>query len=128
MNTYQLSFGTLAVLDEHTAEVIVDEGEELDLAAVDEYHAFLATHLKPPICLLINKLNGYTYTFEAQLKIGDINGLCAMAILTYNRASRVSTQNMAALPRQTQWNMEIFEERETALAWLAGQAKTAKRR
>ena len=125
MNTHQLSFGTIVVLDRHTAEVIVNEGVEMDLGAVHEYHTFLADRLQPPFCLLINKLNGYTYTFEAQLELGNLKGICAMAVLTYNRATRVSTENLAALPRTQPWNIRLFEERDTALAWLKEQASAA---
>ena len=55
MNNKKLSFADINILREDIAEVIVHEGIEMDLAMVDEYHAYLQKHLQSPFSLLVNK-------------------------------------------------------------------------
>ena len=55
MDLHELSFGKMIVLSDDLAEVIVDEGVEMDLQMVDEYHEWILEHLDSPCMLLINK-------------------------------------------------------------------------
>lgn len=118
MNTYELSFARITILDNNLAEVVVNEGAELNEEMVDQYHEFLLTHLQPPFLLLINKINAYTYNFQAQLKLADLEEIGAMAVISYNKTTEASTELLASYPRVNKWNMKLFSDRDTALAWL----------
>ncbi|MFD2725516.1 hypothetical protein [Hyunsoonleella rubra] len=63
MKEYKLSFGTIIVLKDNLAEVIINEGVVMNEVMVDIYHDFLLSYLKAPFSLLINKKNSYSYTF-----------------------------------------------------------------
>ena len=118
MDTHQLDFAKINIIRDDIAEVIINDGVEMNADMVDQYHAFLLSHLKPPFSLLINKLNSYTYDFEAQQSLGTLKEINAMAVVVYNQISKVSTSNLASFPRSTQWNLHIFYNTDDALNWL----------
>jgi hypothetical protein len=118
MDLHELPFAKIIVLDEDLAEVLIDEGVEMNTAMVAAYHDFLLTHLQAPFSLLINKINAYTYDFEAQGSLATLEQINAMAVVTYNRISMISTEALASMPRSKEWNLRIFSDRDVALAWL----------
>ncbi len=118
MITYELSFGKVILIQDDIAEVIVDEGVEFDIVMVGEYHEFLIDHLKHPFSLLINKLHSYSYTFEAQQYLGDLTEINAMAVVSYTKASEITTKSLASMPKESTWDLKIFKKREIALKWL----------
>jgi len=122
MDKRALSFATIIPLRNDIAEVIVDEGVELDLDMVREYHRYLLANFNSPFSLLVNKIHAYTYTFEAQLNLATLEEINVMAVVAYNRATKVSTENLAnSIPRQIEWNLRIFNERSSAVSWLVEQ-------
>ena len=120
MSKHRLSFGEIILLKSNLAEVIVDDGVEMDLEMVKEYHEFLLDKLKHPFSLLINKVNKYTYTFEAQLQLATLTEINSMAVLAYDRVTERSTESLVSIPRSTPWNLKIFKKRTSALEWLEG--------
>ncbi len=118
MDHHRLPFASINILRPDIAEVIVDEGVEMTLQMVNEYHDFLLSHLVSPFSLLINKINSYTYDFEAQKNLATLNEIHAMAVVVYNEITRMSTDNLASFPRDTSWNMKTFYDRHDALSWL----------
>ena len=46
MKTFDLSFGTVTLLRKDLAEVIINQGVEMDLDIVDEYHMFIVTNVE----------------------------------------------------------------------------------
>ena len=118
MDLYDLSFAKIIVLRDDIAEVMIDDGVEMDIGMVKQYHDFLLTHLRAPFSLLVNKVNAYTYAFEAQEKLATLKEINAMAVVAYNRVTRITTETLASFPRDVQWNLEIFSNREDALSWL----------
>lgn len=123
MKTYKLSFGEITTLQDDIAEVIINDGVEIDLEMVEEYHELLLNKMKPPFSLLVNKVNSYTYTFEAQQQIATLTQINAMAIVAYNKMTETSTKNLASMPRDTPWKIKIFNERKIALSWLQGEQR-----
>jgi hypothetical protein len=121
MKTFDLSFGTVTVLRQDLAEVIIDQGIEMDLDMVDEYHMFVSEFLADPCAILINKLHQYTYSFEAQLAISNLEKIKAIAVVAYTDASRTVSETLMKLPTHKQWNMRIFFDRDSALRWLEQQ-------
>jgi len=118
MNLHELSFAKIIILHDNIAEVIVDEGIVMDLRMVDEYHKLLLTHLVAPFSLLINKVNSYTYDFQAQTKLANLEEIDAMAVVAYNRVTQITTETLASYPRSKQWNLKVFSNRDEALKWL----------
>jgi hypothetical protein len=94
MNVHELSFSKIILLSESIAEVIINEGVELDEKMVEQYHEFLLSHLIAPFSLLINKVNSYSYNFGAQINLA------------------------IAVPRSVEWNLKVFSNRDKALGWL----------
>ena len=115
---HELSFGKLIQLDKDLVEVIINHEVEMDLSMVAEYHEWLINHLTPPFMALINRINQYTYTFEAQQMLGNLSQFRAVAVVSYSSATNISVRSVAQLPRENQWNMELFSNRDKALEWL----------
>ncbi len=119
MNSYTLPFATINILREDIAEVIINDGVEMDLSMVNEYHEFLLSHLKSPFSLLVNKQNSYAYDFEAQQKVGALNEINAISVVVYNDLSELA-QNALSLNMGTDVSekMNIFSDRSEALKRL----------
>ena len=91
----------------------------MTLAMVEHYHEFLLSHLVSPFSLLINKVNKYTYSFDAQVTLATLNEINAMAVVAYTRSTKISTEYLkTSVPRKTDWNLKICSNREEALNWL----------
>ncbi|SFZ89229.1 hypothetical protein SAMN05428642_10162 [Flaviramulus basaltis] len=118
MKSYKLSFGTITILKNDLAEVIVDDGVVMDEVMVDEYHDFLLTNLDAPFSLLINKTNSYSYTYEAQKSIVNFKKINAMGVLVESNAGIMSTETLLSLNKDNNWNVRFFRAREDALVWL----------
>ena len=127
MTRHQLSFGTIDILQANIAEVIIDEGVEMTLSMVNDYHQFLKTHLQSPFALLINKVNPYSYTYEAQKVIATLTEIAVMAVVTYRDVTQAATEHLIQVPRDVAWNIQLFSDRSLALAWLMEQVKTVER-
>lgn len=121
MDLYELPFAKIIILQHDIAEVIINDGVEMDAAMVDQYHDFLLSHLTGRFSLLVNKVNAYTYDFYAQIKLATLKEINAMAVVSYNRMTSVVTESLALLPRDVKWNMIIFSDRDEALAWLVSE-------
>ena len=118
MELHELSFAKIIILREDIAEVIVNDGVEMNVEMVDEYHDFLLTHMQAPFSLLVNKINAYTYDFEAQKKLCVLEEINVMAAVVYKLVTEISTETMVAFPREIKWNLKIFSNRDEAYAWL----------
>ena len=44
-----------------------------------------------------------------------------MAVVAYNRVTEIVTETLASYPRDVQWKLEIFSNRDEALEWLLAQ-------
>jgi hypothetical protein len=115
---YNLSFGQLIKLQDNLVEVIVDTDVEFNMDMIAEYHTWMLDNLNAPFAILANKINSYTYTFEAQMNIANLPQIKAMAVVSYSKVTEESTNILIGMPRKTKWNIRIFADRETALNWL----------
>jgi hypothetical protein len=118
MSLYELPFAKIAILREDIAEVYMNEGVEIDINMINEYHAFLLSHLRAPFSLLVNKVNTYSYDFEAQRKLATLLEINAIAVVAYSRVARIAMDSLASFPREIEWNMSLFTNRTDALTWL----------
>lgn len=113
-----LSFGFINILSENIAEIIINNNVVITLEMVDEYDQFLAEHFKGDFGLLINRINHYSYTFEAKLSIDSLEGLKAMAVVYYNEMSKESTNNILQTREVDNFNLKLFSGLE--LGWQSG--------
>jgi len=118
MDSHELPFAKIIVLDKDLAEVLINDGVEMNTEMVAEYHDFLLARLKAPFSLLVNTVNAYSYDFEAQANLVTLEQINAMAVFTYHRISMSSTEALASMPRSKEWNLRIFSDRGEAPAWL----------
>ena len=121
MELHELPFAKIIILEDNLAEVVIDEGVIMNVEMVDQYHDFLLSHLRVPFSLLINKVNSYTYDFDAQNKLATLKEIQAMAVVAYTRITELTTDALASQPREVEWNLKIFNNRDEALAWLNNQ-------
>ena len=125
MDLHELPFAKIIVLRDDIAEVMINDGVRMNQEMVEQYHDFLLSHLRAPFSLLINKINSYTYDFHAQGKLATVKEINAMAVVAYNRVTKITTETLASYPRDVKWNLKIFSNRDDALAWLLSeQGKT----
>lgn len=119
---HELSFCTINILSDSIAEVIVNNDVEVSLEMVDEYEIFFAEHFSQPFGLLINKINHYHFAFEAKLSIGSDENLKAIAVIDYNQASQLITEDIAQTRKIDGWNLQSFSGLDlgwqSALEWL----------
>ena len=118
MDLYELPFAKIIILRYDIAEVMINDGVIMDMAMVEQYHDFLLAHLRAPFSLLVNKINSYTYDFDAQEKLATLKEINVMAVVAYKRVTEITTETLASYPRNVQWNLRIFSDRDDALAWL----------
>jgi len=121
MDVCDLDFGRVIILRHDIAEVIINEGVEMDGAMVERYHDCLLEHLQAPFSLLINKQNAYSYDFNAQSNLATIPEINTMAVVTYNRVSASTTETLINTPRKRKWNIQMFGDRDNAFSWLKEQ-------
>jgi len=72
MKLYELSFAKIIILRDDIAEVIVNDGIEMNMLMFEEYHNFLLSNLKAPFSLLINKVNSYSYNAEVLKNLAEL--------------------------------------------------------
>lgn len=115
---HRLSFGQINLIAENIAEVIIDQGVEMTLEMVEEYDDFLSKTFSKDFGLLINKVNQYSYTYEAQLSIGSVKGIKALAVINYHQHGRNTTNELLAKRTMDNWNLKNFSGLE--LGWQQG--------
>jgi hypothetical protein len=123
MDLYELSYAKIIILQDDIAEVIINDGVVMNVVMVRHYHDFLRSHLTSPFSLLVNKVNSYTYNFDAQIELATIAEINSMAVVAYNRITELTTESLASYPRSKKWHLEIFMNRNDALAWLLSEQK-----
>jgi hypothetical protein len=118
MDLHELPFAKIIILRDDIAEVMINDGVKMDIAMVEQYHDFLLSHLRAPFSILVNKINSYTYDFDAQEKLATLKEINAMAVVAYNPVTEITTEILASYPRNVKWNLRIFSNRDDALTWL----------
>ena len=122
---YQLSFATIKVLPDNIAEVIVDNNIEITLEMVEELEGFLDKKFTQPFALLVNRINQYSYTFEAMSCMISNALLTAMAVVNYDDTAKDPIHDVLALRAVDKLNVEVFSGLELgwqqAKNWLANQ-------
>ena len=127
MDLHELPFAKIIILRDDIAEVMINDGVKMDIAMIEQYHDFLLSHLRTPFSILVNKINSYTYDFDAQEKLATLKEINAMAVVAYNPVTEITTEILASYPRNVKWNLRIFSNRDDALAWLLSQQELSQK-
>lgn len=118
MEFYTLSFGKVSILRSDIAEIIVDEGVDINVQMVDEIHHFLLSIFVNSFSLLINKTNSYSSQLDALIKFGTLSTINKIAMFAPNRMAKLSADFEADIPSSEALNIQVFSQREEALSWL----------
>jgi hypothetical protein len=116
------SFGQINFLDTNIAEVIINENIEITLEIVDEYDALLTKRFSGNYAVLVNRINSYSFAYEALLCVGSAENLKALAIINYNKASEQQTKELISVRHMDNLNLKEFSGlelgRDNAIHWL----------
>ncbi|WP_346882768.1 hypothetical protein [uncultured Algibacter sp.] len=118
MKSFNFPFGTINILNNNLAEIIVSEGVVIDELAVKQYCDFLTTHLDAPFSLLINKKHSYTYTYNAQKSKRLLGKINKIAVVCTTLAGLMSTEILMNVKGNIFKNTKVFNESKKALNWL----------
>ncbi len=127
---YQFSFGYIKILSKYVAEVMIDNNIDVTKEMVEEFDNFLSNQFNSKMGLLVNNINHYTYTDEAQLSIALLENINAIAIVNYHPRAVESAKQLRAARANNDGNIKEFSGLELgyhqALVWLDRQLKYAK--
>ena len=118
MHEHTLPFGKVIGINEHLAEIIINEGVELTSDIVEQLHEFLEQTFSGELKLLFNNRYSFSYSFTAQRQLADLPNINKVALLVYNQLSERATEGLLCVRRLHPWNARIFRNRELALTWL----------
>jgi len=118
MDWHRLSFGKVIIIHSQVAEVIVDEGVDININMVDEIHNYLLSIFAGTFSLLINKSNAYSTQLDALMKFGTLAVIDKIAIFAPNKLAQLSADFSATIPSSATLNIQVFINREDALLWL----------
>ncbi len=122
MKVFLLPFGKVNILESNIAEIIINEGVLIDRDTVETYRSLIRSHLSIPYSLLINKVHGYSYTFEAQVTMGTLNkDVDYRAVVVNSQSGEMATEIVMNVNKKNNWNLEMFRDRDEALTWLINQ-------
>jgi len=120
MNTYTLPFGSITIMEKNIAEVIIADGIEMDYKKVEYFHRFLKTHFENSFSILVNNKHSYSYTFDAQKRLGNIEEITAIGFVNYTSGAELSMQTIKQISKKT-LNLKSFITRDEALNWIVEQ-------
>jgi hypothetical protein len=127
---HRLSFGFYKIFANNIVEVTADEGVEMTLEMVEECHEFMSENVEGEFALLINRINNYTYTYEAKLSVASYTGLKALAFVCYSEESVSVTEELQKNRSFDQWKYPIFSGLELgwqqAYQWLENELSPMK--
>ena len=112
---HRLSFAYFNKLSSNILEVVVDDDIEITLEMVEECHHFVGKHFSHEFGILINRVNNYTYAYEAKLSVASHEKLKAIAFVYYSQEGKKLTEKLTKTRTSDAWNCRIFSGLE--LGW-----------
>jgi hypothetical protein len=122
MKFEDLSFGTFKEVEPNIMEIIIHEGETLDEEKIAMIEEGLLMKYSEPYCVLVNRIYTYHHTEGSMARVAKFKNAIAFAIVVYN----VTGETFAKMHKHFQDNIEVFQEKEKAVAWLRGKLKEGK--
>ncbi|MGB1261654.1 MAG: hypothetical protein ACPG52_01995 [Cognaticolwellia sp.] len=127
--TLNTSFGQINLISPNIAEIIINKDIEVTLELIDEYDALMAKHFSGNYAALVNRINSYSYSYEALLCVGSAQRLIATAIISYGVENEHQTTNLTSVRHMDNLNIKEFSGlelgRDSAIAWLNKQLAQA---
>jgi len=124
-NNSRLRFCELIPLSDTITEVIADRNIEIDIDDVNTYHDWLSRHHDGDIAVLVNKKNHYSYTFDAQREINNLEEMKAIAYVIYDHATELALRGLLKIKSRRKIPYYISYDYDEALNWLKLQMLTA---
>lgn len=125
----RLSFGYISILADNIVEITVDEGVEISLEMIEESQRFLDSQLSNSFSMLINQVNDYTYSYEAQLSVASHENLVAVAFVYFSDFSKRVSETLNARRVHDNLNTKMFSGLELgwqeAITWLTDEMNIA---
>lgn len=122
---YRLSFANIDVISDNISEIIVDEGAEVTLEMCEEYDNFLLELFPHPFTTIVNKINDFTYTYEAALQLESLENCVATAVIVYSKRAENQANNFKSIRKQDNLNIHIFSGldlgRRKSIEWVEGE-------
>lgn len=118
MNGYELSFAKINIIQADIAEVIINEGVEVNVEMVNEARRYLLDNMTIPYSLLINRLHSYTYSTDAKLEASNMIEISSVAIVSYDSIMGIALKSMVLIFIKSKWSIKFFGNRELAISWL----------
>ena len=118
MDVHQISFAKITVLRNDLAEIVVDNGVDINVKMVDEIHHCFLSIFSHTFSLLINKTNSYSTQLDALMQFGTLASINKIAIFAPNKMARMSADFSATIPSSKSLNIEVFIDRNDAILWL----------
>ena len=127
---HRLSFADINIISDEIAEVIGNQGIEITLEMTEESDKFLSAKFTNNFALLINRVNQYTYAYEAQLSIASLPHLKAIAVIVYDAQGKESIRSFKGSRFMDKLNIKEFSGlelgRNSAIQWLEHELSNAK--
>lgn len=122
------SFGQIEFISENIIEIIIKQNLEITLESMDEYEDLMSKYVSGNYAVLVNRINRYSFTFEAMLCVGSAENLKAAAIISYDNNNEPHTENLKSIRHMDNLNIKEFSGlelgREKAIKWLEEQLVT----
>jgi len=109
-----LAFGTFREVEPNIMEIIIHEGVELRRSHIDIIEKGLMERYGSPYACLVNRINPYSHTHASMERVAMMQDLTRLAILVYSSVAG----HAAKVHQLYQDNLQVFDDREEALAWL----------
>ena len=119
MHIHKISFATICVLRDDLAEVIVEQGADINLKMVDEIHNALLSLFSGSFSLLINKSNAYSTQLDALIQFGLLEAIDKIAVFAPNKLAKMSADFAASIPSASELTIQVFTDRDDAMTWLS---------
>ncbi|MFT5294307.1 MAG: hypothetical protein ACI9YH_000313 [Colwellia sp.] len=125
MEQYRLSFARINILLDNIVEIVIDNNVSVSLEMVAELDTFLNNSLPSSFGLLVNKINHYTYSFEAMMTFASLVNIKAIAVINYSQSAEEVTTNIIKQRQVDQLNIKSFSGLDLgylhATSWLKSQ-------
>ena len=118
MEWHKLSFGKIGILRGNIAEIMIDEGVDINIEMVEEIHNYLLSIFTDSFSLLINKSNAYSTQLDALIQFGTLATIDKIAVFAPNKLAKLSADFSASIPSSNALNIQVFTDIDDAIAWL----------
>jgi hypothetical protein len=117
VNSVRFNGGVIHFPDENFAEIIVDEGVEVQSNTLREVNELLSSSKNSPKKLLVNKVHNYSYSFECQFQL-LIPSAELIAVVIYEDSSKKIMESVLTAFSYSPEKIKIFSSYGQAKKWL----------